>query len=766
MVVSADPAAPLHTHTLDPSGTHTGFELAAVYLTLLADVVIFFVKPLFSPDYIFPWDFRSVQLPMITFLRDQLQQGHFALWNPFSYCGYPVFANIEACYFQPFVLLSVLASLVLSPELLPKLIEWAVVLQVWGAGMAVYHLFLELGVSRPAAWMGAIIFQTGGYFASQTEHIGAVMAVAWMPLTWLAVLRLGQRWSYRWFAILCFALGLSVVGGFPQATLSVYISAVVWAAVLVAFGFSRARLIAISITSCVGGISLAAVQFLPTAQLTANSVAKYRAGWLGDGGGMFPQSLVSLVFPNYYKLFDMAAFKGPGDPTFLYLYCSIIGLLLAVFAVVTRKCRYCLPMLVVCLFGTWLMLGEHAPLWRLLYPLLPEVIRIGIHPEYTYGIFTLSLAALAAMGMASLPASKRVQYLLGTLAAVDLWLIGSGRPMNCASLKLEPGVTREAFEGNPLLLSELKRLTLAQSPPSRIDTVDSDIDWVVNGPITGIPTANGVSPLALENIIQLRLFLHDGDPWGWYYPIENIESPVIDLMGTKYVLASRKASQRMERSNHFRHLMSLPRGNELFENIAALPRFYLVHTVLPVKTLEEARRIIRRDKIDFSKTAIVDGPPLPDIALHPAGTETVDLVDYHADSLSLSVRSAGKSLLVLSESYYPGWRAWIDGAQADVHRVDIALRGVFIPDGSHLVRLEFSPLILPISLALTALTAVALITMIWIGQRFERERLGSASASASSASQSEGGLTSRSSSVAHSPGDAPAIGMVNREERS
>ena len=106
--------------------------LAAIYLTLLADVVLFFARPLFSPDYIFPWDFRGVQLPLITFLRDELRQGRFALWNPFSYCGYPVFANIEACYFQPFVFLSVLVSLLLPPEMLPKLIEWAVVLQVWG----------------------------------------------------------------------------------------------------------------------------------------------------------------------------------------------------------------------------------------------------------------------------------------------------------------------------------------------------------------------------------------------------------------------------------------------------------------------------------------------------------------------------------------------------------------------------------------------------------------------------------------------------------
>ena len=42
-----------------------------VYLSLLADVVAFFHKPLFSTRYTFPWDFHGVQLPLITFLSDQ-----------------------------------------------------------------------------------------------------------------------------------------------------------------------------------------------------------------------------------------------------------------------------------------------------------------------------------------------------------------------------------------------------------------------------------------------------------------------------------------------------------------------------------------------------------------------------------------------------------------------------------------------------------------------------------------------------------------------
>jgi hypothetical protein len=243
---------------------------------------------------------------------------------------------------------------------------------------------------------------------------------------------------------------------------------------------------------------------------------------------------------------------------------------------------------------------------------------------------------------------------------------------------------------------------------------------VINGPVTRIPTANGVSPLALENIIQLRLFLHDGNRWGWYYPVENLESPIIDLMGTRYLLTSRRTSHRLEQSSRFRYVTSLPLGHELFENLAVLPRFFLVHDVVSVKTLAEAREMIGAGQIDFRKTAIADRPVIVAPAAGLTEPETVQVLDYQPDSLSLRVRSAGTSLLVLSENYYPGWKAWVDEAPARVERVNIAFRGVLVPDGAHLLRMEFSPSILPLSLAITVTTAIGLALMVWAGTQRQR----------------------------------------------
>jgi len=158
---------------------------------------------------------------------------------------------------------------------------------------------------------------------------------------------------------------------------------------------------------------------------------------------------------------------------------------------------------------------------------------------------------------------------------------------------------------------------------------------------------------------------------------------------------------------------SLP-GNELFENTTVMPRFFLVHEVRPAATLEEARGVISRREIDFRRTALTEAPiPLPP---GNSGVDDVKVVEYRPNSLEIAVSSRGSGLLVASETHYPGWQAWVDGTPAEIHRVDIALRGVVVPEGAHRVRMEFHPTILWIGLGLTLATA-ALLLWLAMGER-------------------------------------------------
>jgi hypothetical protein len=679
-----------------------------VYLSLLGVVVLFFHKPLFNSAYTFPWDFHAVQLPLITFLRDELSQGRFALWNPYNYGGYPVFANIQACFFHPLVFASAFISSRFSWNSLPMLLEWAVVLQVWIAGVAAFHLFRAIGLGTAPAWTGAVMFETGSYFASRAEHIDSVMAAAWMPLAWLAVWKLRDKLRVDWLAVLAASLGLSIWGGFPQASVAVFGSTLVFAGLLVLLRMGQARVVLWTSCGAVLGVALAAAPFIPTTQLTELSVAKYRADYLGTGGGLYWQSFVSLVAPNHYNIFDISRFKGPWDPTFLYLYSSIGGLLLAIFAIAARRNRSTALFALMLLFGMFWMLGDKTVVWRMFFPLLPQSIRIGIHPEYTYCIFSLAIAGLAAIGLDALRIPRGARWAVAIVIALDLFLVGSGRPMNLSS-------SGSGITDDPAISSELRQHVNQNNPPWRFDTVDTSMDWTNGAPILRIPSAAGISPLALENAIQLRLFLHDGYRWGWNYPLEKLDSPIVDLLNVRYIVTRAEDLPRMAAFPKFRHIASLP-GNELFENTTAFPRFFLVHQVRMAGSLEEARSLIQNHQVDLRQTAIIDQPiELP--SGDAGGTDAVKIGKYEPNAIELSAQASRGALLVLSETYYPGWRAWVDDRPAPIYETDIALRGILVPAGIHRIRMEFHPMILSVSLAISLGTAILLVFSAFLARR-------------------------------------------------
>jgi hypothetical protein len=128
------------------------------------------------------------------------------------------------------------------------------------------------------------------------------------------------------------------------------------------------------------------------------------------------------------------------------------------------------------------------------------------------------------------------------------------------------------------------------------------------------------------------------------------------------------------------------------ENRRALPRAWVVSQV---KTFNDADALetVRRSQFpdgthfDPRTTALVDSESGFADRSFPSDAATVDVTAIGDGHVTLNVATAGGGFLVLSETYYPGWRALIDGVPAQVQRTNVALQGVAIPAGAH--RVEF-----------------------------------------------------------------------------
>lgn len=647
---------------------------------------IFFWRGVVAGTQVLPWDFRDFHLPMAELQAHCLRTGQWPGWDPFSYFGRPLVANIQAQTFYPPRWMALLVNHLTGGDHLLYLLELLAIAHVVLAGLFARRLLERLGAPPAAATAGSIVYQLGGFFASQAQHLGVVCGGAWLPLAWLAVLELKERIRGRWIAILALALAMATLAGLPSLAAGIFASTWILAAALMLMYRTGGRLGRAVARASLLGLLLAAVQLLPTIELNFHSIAQYRAEWRPTGGGIPVQALVSLIAPNYYGIFDLATYRGPWEPTFLYLYCGAGGLALALAALAHwRRAETRLFGALAVLF-LLAMLGDQTPIGRWAYQALPAAVRAAIQPEFLMPNFILAVAVLCGLGAAWILKRKALAWTAVAAITADLILVGSGRPMNSASPAVEPGVTRTAFDGSEELLARLRLFIHQAMPPHRVDLADDTHRWGMTAPLTRIPTGTGYDPMAPARAIRLRLAFARGERWGATYPVENLASPAVDLAGIRYVLSRAPIDPEALRAARFRHAADLP-GRRLYENLEALPRFYLVARVRRAANLDEAAAMLQDPAFDPRKEAIVEGAGVPAVA----GSGSVRVLSYRENAVELEVTSDEATFLVTSESHYPGWKAWIDGRDQPVLYTNVAFRGVAVPAGRHRVVFAFRP---------------------------------------------------------------------------
>jgi uncharacterized membrane protein YfhO len=75
---------------------------------------------------------------------------------------------------------------------------------------------------------------------------------------------------------------------------------------------------------------------------------------------------------------------------------------------------------------------------------------------------------------------------------------------------------------------------------------------------------------------------------------------------------------------------------------------------------------------------------------------------------------------VLTDSWFPGWKATVDGKNAPIHRVDYLIRGVSVPAGAHTVEFRYQPLSWRIGWIVSLAALLAIVAATAIGVRGRR----------------------------------------------
>ncbi len=177
---------------------------------------------------------------------------------------------------------------------------------------------------------------------------------------------------------------------------------------------------------------------------------------------------------------------------------------------------------------------------------------------------------------------------------------------------------------------------------------------------------------------------------------------LIDLLGIKYIFAEDGETKLMERNN-FKRLENFGKFS-VFENLTVMPRVFLASSyegppdVVGGGESKQARiekEKLRRELIpqklfsadfDFRNSLILE----KGAAVSPqAGSGKVEVVSYKPSKIRVKTQSAEPKILFVSDNYYPGWKAKVDGDVTEILRADYTFMAVPLTPGEHIVEFYY-----------------------------------------------------------------------------
>ena len=682
-------------------------------------------RPRASEDW--SGDFRSYYLPNAEFAARRLASGQLPLWNPQQGLGAPFLATLQAGVFYP-------------PNALHALLPSPAAFVV----LAAAHLALAVvlaGLLAGAFGAGALGSAVAGvaYGASLQVVVGiwsppVLYTVAWAPGVLLAVDRVIAGPSVARGVALAGVVALSLLAGWAYAFAIVALGAALYAGGLLAAGALRGRgspLRALAVLALGGlaGVALAAPQLLPTAELLSRSVRAL--GSLVEGQAVFVDR------PHDPALFWRAlSARGLNDavPGILTLPLALLALLLPG----AGRARVA-ALLGVGLLGLMVSFPNHLPVygWLRELPVLAD-----FRFPYRYRLLTgLALAVAAGVGTTRLQGSlarfPRGAQALG-VALVLACLATIALPSFRSVSRFARAVDRE-----PALVADLRESGVAWS-----DDRTGRIYWTGLGPklhgLAGTYTVHDMEPMTVAQTARILTFFETGRPrtllslphdiTGEAIAGDYAASPfyghlslprgperaaILDLLSVETIVTADPPDWLDTR---YERVSSANAELAVFENSHALPRAYRVPRAVPEPAgAQAALRRLLAPRFDPRVHVMLAAPP-PALVWRPGEARpvpggSVAIEAYEPERVVLTTRGSEPGVVVLTDAWFPGWEATLDGSPVRVRRANFALRGVVVPAGEHRIEMRYRPQPLRAGFGVAALAAVGCVAALFLARR-------------------------------------------------
>jgi len=188
-------------------------------------------------------------------------------------------------------------------------------------------------------------------------------------------------------------------------------------------------------------------------------------------------------------------------------------------------------------------------------------------------------------------------------------------------------------------------------------------------------------------------------PFGTLY-FSNFKSRLIDLLNVRYVITE-------EELLHPKLSLAWEGGVRVYENRSVMPRTFLAYRTRVLSDRRDVERALRDPAFDPGAVVLLEEGPALSGPVDSA--PTIRIIKYQPERVVIEASSRYDAVLVLADSWFPGWEATVDDAPATVLRADLFLRAVPIPAGHHQVIFRYNPLSFRLGAMVSGFTLVILV---------------------------------------------------------
>jgi hypothetical protein len=379
-------------------------RLAAIAVSLLP--LIYFLPATRGHIVIAPDDGVIFNVPLRVAVANLLHAGQLPLWNPYIFCGMPLFAAAQAGVLFPLNWFYLVFSAPVATNLM-MLSSYMV------AALGAYLYARRSGSSVAGAALTSLIWQGSGFLIGQIGHTNTLHTAALLPWLLWAIDGYGQRGERSRGLLLATVVAVQVFAGHQQTLVYALLVATAYALVRwreQAVGEQSRRAYLRSVFFIAAGLALAAVQLVPTLELLPHSMRSEASYDFFSSFSLPPHFLWTFFAPYVVGGGDGRLFRAPYiGPAFYGEYVGYVGLATVALALVALGLKRDAPTKfwgVVVLTGIILALGRYAPFdfYKLIYA--APVLNLFRVPARHLMEVEFALAVLAGRGLTVIAAAS------------------------------------------------------------------------------------------------------------------------------------------------------------------------------------------------------------------------------------------------------------------------------------------------------------------------------------------------------------------------